>query len=717
MEDRVLQDRYRLLGHLARGGMADVWEAEDTLLNRRVAVKILHSNFASDHAFVTRFRREAQAAANLSHPNIVAIYDWGKEDDTYFMVMELIKGRTLREILKSEGALLPRRAAEIAAEAAAALTVAHQAGVFHRDIKPGNIMITQEGGVKVTDFGIARALDDSEELTRTGAVIGTATYFSPEQAQGLPADERSDVYSLGVVLYEMLAGRPPFTGESPVAVAYQHVSEYATPVDHANGDVPVELAAVVGRAMAKEPAERYQSAEDMRQDVLLYMAGRQPVAAGATAAAAATALITAPPPTVPPDETARVVSYQPVEERSQASYIAAVVGLLVVLGVGIFILWRLLSGGTPVAESVTVPNVANKPTTEAFAELQALDLKVRPINENSDTIPADVVIRTDPVAGAEVDKGSTVDVVVSVGIEEFTVPNVIDEMLATAEARILEQGFTVGNIVYEVTVDTEVDTVIDQSPEGGTAQAPDTPVDLVVSAGPSTLEVPDVSSLSAENAVLQLQREGFTNIRQEDEFSAEMTAGFVIRTEPEGNNVVPAEATITVFVSIGPEPVEVPDVVGMTTGEAEVELNSLGLIMTISDDTVDVSLDSGLVGKIAEQSPTRGATAEVGTDVVVELGVLQKVTVPDVLDMTEADALAAATAAGMSFNVLGTSGEAPTPEQEGTVSAQLPTAGAEVDEGTILEVTLYGPPATTTTTTTSEPPPPTTSTPPTTTAP
>ncbi|RPI24185.1 MAG: serine/threonine protein kinase, partial [Actinobacteria bacterium] len=182
MEERVLQDRYRLIAHLARGGMADVWEAEDTLLNRKVAVKILHSNFASDRAFVTRFRREAQAAANLSHPNIVAIYDWGQEGGTYFMVMELIKGRTLREILKSEGALLPRRAAEIAAEAAAALTVAHNAGVFHRDVKPGNIMITQDGGVKVTDFGIARALDDSEELTRTGAVIGTATYFSPEQA-------------------------------------------------------------------------------------------------------------------------------------------------------------------------------------------------------------------------------------------------------------------------------------------------------------------------------------------------------------------------------------------------------------------------------------------------------------------------------------------------------------------------------------------------------
>ena len=278
-EQRVLSDRYALISHLARGGMADVFVGRDQLLDRQVAVKVLHGEYAANEAFVERFRREAQAAANLAHPNVVNIYDWGRDRGVYYMVMELIEGRNLRDILRSEGALLPRRVAEIGIEVAAALSAAHERGLVHRDIKPANVLLTTDGSVKVTDFGIARAWDDSEQLTRTGAVIGTATYFSPEQAQGHTADGRSDLYSLGVVMYELLTGSPPFSGESPVAVAYQHVREAASHPSQLNPNIPDALDAVVMTCLAKDPDQRYQTSEELIDDLQRVLAGQMPAMA------------------------------------------------------------------------------------------------------------------------------------------------------------------------------------------------------------------------------------------------------------------------------------------------------------------------------------------------------------------------------------------------------------------------------------------------------
>lgn len=687
--------------------MADVFEAEDTLLNRSVAVKALHANFASDHAFVTRFRREAQAAANLSHPNIVAIYDWGQDNGTYYMVMELIKGKTLRDVMKADGAILPRRAAEIASETAAALSIAHQHGVYHRDVKPGNIMITDEGAVKVTDFGIARALDDSEELTRTGAVIGTATYFSPEQAQGLPADERSDVYSLGVVLYEMLAGQPPYSGESPVAVAYQHVSEPATPTHEINPESPIELGAISAHAMKKSPADRYQTAAEMRADLLRYLDGSEPIAAGAAVAAAATAMITAPgaPGMAPAGYTEGTSTFDaPAREQSQTGYWAAVGGLVVVLGLGVWLLLRLLSGGDGATETVAMPNLTGVETEAAFEILQELGLKFRTQDEANSEIQAGRVIRTDPGPGTEVPVGDFVTLYVSSGAEEFGVPNVLNENIDVARSRIIDQGFTVGNITYQPTDDTDENIVINQSPPGGTTAEPGTAVDLVVSSGPAAIEVPNVAGKSSDQAIIELTREGFTNIQTQEEFSPTVLEGFVIETNPAAGQVIPVEATIIVLVSMGPEPVDVPDLTGMTQNAARSAVNALGLTLVVSSETVEVALNSGLVGNVAEQSPGAGQEVEVGTQVVVKLGVVQKVTVPDFVGELVDDAQASAIAVGLDIDIIGT---VITDNQalDGTIESQGLPAGSSVDEGTIIDVTvyLYQAPTTTSTTTTTAP--------------
>ncbi|MFI5100375.1 MAG: protein kinase, partial [Actinomycetes bacterium] len=280
---QVYNDRYEPLRLIARGGMAEVWLARDALLDRNVALKVLFPELSVDRNFVERFRREAQAAANLTHPNIVSVYDWGEAGNTYFIVMEYVDGRPLSAVLHDDGPMSADRAAGIGADVAAALGFAHRNGVIHRDVKPGNVLITSGDQVKVTDFGIARAADTEDHLTQTGAVMGTATYFSPEQAQGLSVDQRSDVYSLGVVLYEMVAGRPPFAAASPVAVAYKHVHEEPPLVGQVVPELPAAFEAIVHQAMSKDVTRRYATAEELRADLLRFRQGRQVLAEPVTA--------------------------------------------------------------------------------------------------------------------------------------------------------------------------------------------------------------------------------------------------------------------------------------------------------------------------------------------------------------------------------------------------------------------------------------------------
>jgi eukaryotic-like serine/threonine-protein kinase len=547
---RVLNGRYEIESVLGQGGMAKVFRGTDNVLGRTVAIKVLSPQFTDDAQFVARFRREAQAAAALNHPNIVGVFDTGSQGDVHFIVMEYVEGRSLRDVIRSEGPLLPQRAAEIADSVARALETAHEAGMVHRDIKPGNIMLTPDGEVKVMDFGIART-STGDTLTQTAAVLGTASYLSPEQAQGQPVDPRSDLYSLGCVLYEMVTGRPPFTGDSPVAIAYKHVRDDPAAPSRINPDVPADLEAVILKSMAKNPANRYQSAAELRQDLGRLLQGL-PTLATPVMAGDPTEMLSRPEGTA-----VYTGGIPPEEERRRRAWVPWVIGLILLAALGALV-WFLL-GGPSEAARVRVPDVTGQTEDAAIQELEAAGFAVRTESEFSRREEAGRVFDQRPAPGQRLEEGAAVTIFVSRGVQQVQVPGVIGLSQEEAESAIVAEGLEVGEVSTDFS-DQPEGTVIAQDPAPGTEVDRGSAVSLVVSEGPATVAVPDVLCQDKASARAEVQGEELEYSEGGKTFSDECdgAVGVIIEQNPAPGTQVAPGTTVTVIVSRGPEPIETP---------------------------------------------------------------------------------------------------------------------------------------------------------------
>jgi len=556
----LIGGRYELGELLGRGGMAEVRKGTDTRLGRVVAVKRLRTDLASDATFQARFRREAQSSASLNHPAIVAVYDTGEEPATDgsgvaqpYIVMEYVAGRTLRDIIREGRKILPERALEITSGVLSALDYSHRAGIIHRDIKPGNVMLTPSGDVKVMDFGIARAISDAAStMTQTAAVVGTAQYLSPEQARGETVDSRSDVYSAGCLLYELLTGRPPFVGDSPVAVAYQHVREPASPPSDHDTDLTAAVDTIVMKALAKRVEDRYQSAAAMRSDIERYLAGRPVHATPPPPVDDDRTMVAAPPPLDP--TTARTPTVQDEDDEPQGSRrgLLILLGLLLVLLIAgaAYLLPRLFESPP---EQDRVPDVIGLREAEARAELGAAGFDVAVDYRTDPTVRAGRVLEQDPNADQFVDPGIEVTIVVSEGKPLVEVPFVLNQPKGEARETLEAQDFNV--IMQEQESDEPKGQVIETDPAPGTSVPQGSTVTVYFSDGPE--RVPDVVGEMQQDAERILTEAGFdVDVLESTDTTA--PKGEVIRQNPPGGSDAADGSTVLIVVSAFEEPTESP---------------------------------------------------------------------------------------------------------------------------------------------------------------
>lgn len=617
---KVLEGRYSVDELIARGGMATVYRGTDLRLGRTVALKVLGGVLVNDPDFVDRFTQEARATAALTHPNVVAVHDQGISEGFPFLVMEFVQGRTIREIMAQSGPFTSAHALEIISSVLAGLSSAHDAGFVHRDIKPENVLITHDGHIKVTDFGLARVINDTPVSDSTGAVLlGTMAYLSPEQVQQLAVDQRSDVYSCGILLYEMLTGLVPFTGSSPLEVAYQHVNSSVSAPSSIQPDVPPAVDHLVLAATRKSPTERIQSAREFRDGVVraisavpraealttaLPLQNTQVIPTPVRGAHRATGAVPLqkPNPGVGPSGVHRESSIKP-KGRKWAPLLL-ILALLVGGGT-----WYQFTGSYEV-----VPPVSSLTVDEATVILAPLELGVEVVEEFSEDIPAGVVIRTDPASGENARKGSPVTLIVSKGQERYLIPSDLtgqDPKDATSALEALTLVISATNEVFDEVI--PVGKVVSTDPVGGTSVKRETPVTILVSKGPAPVEVPPIIGTLITDATTTLGVIGLTTETTREDFD-DSVAGTILSTDPIPGTTVPKGTIIKVVLSKGPVLVDVPNVVGMDVATATTTLQSAGFQVKVVN-----KLTVAILNKVYSQNPAGGSKAPKGSVITLEI--------------------------------------------------------------------------------------------------
>ncbi len=581
---QIIKERYEIVQLLGEGGMSYVYKANDKQLKRTVAIKTLKPNYVEQEKFVERFKREAQTAANLNHPNIVQIFDWGIGDEPFF-VMEYIEGNTLTSIIAKRRTISLNDVLFIGAQVSSGLQAAHSKGLVHRDIKPGNIMITPEGKVKVTDFGIVSLQNEESDITKTGSILGTASYISPEQAQGKPVSKESDLYSLGTVLYELITGRPPFVGDTPIATATKHITDKPEKLSVIRPDIPKGVENAVLKLLHKYPKDRFKNAEDLRAVLLQQKTQLQAM-----------------------QTQENLVGLTSPKIKYRFTLPALIISLIIATGT-IWTLTRIfdglpVDGGAQVI--INVPDLTGSSQTEALNDLQSLGFKVGIENSAHPEVPSGAVIRTQPPANTSTNPDSLVTIIVSVGPEAYPIPYVVDLESDRAVYVIEESGFVIGQKIEVNDDNIPIGFVISQNPMAGKKMGPGSSVDLVISSGPSLIELGDLSKKSLEDATQILETLGLA-FETIEEFSEDTEEGIISGTLPEAGEIITPDEIITLIVSLGIK-IEVPEVEGLNYQAAIDALEEAGLVATVSGDT------NGLVRK---QLPRKGEFLE--PEGVVEL--------------------------------------------------------------------------------------------------